>query len=187
MDKKDIYEHLAHIYLDASSRRKKKNKKVFKRAKHLLFLAIPFFVGLGIFFILVSLKNNALDSQTALFLQTDVAKINFHFDPARREMYSMDLSNINLKRFKTLAFSVKKSDRNRDAALRIEFINNFKEKSEVYIKNLFVKWQEHKISLSDFKRITDWSKMSRLSFIVEEWNTRDKKGVVYIDDIRFLR
>jgi hypothetical protein len=29
--------------------------------------------------------------------------------------------------------------------------------------------------------------MQTLAFVVEEWNTKDKKGVVYIDNVRFLK
>ena len=36
MDKRDIYEHLANIYLDASSSKKKKNKKKHKFNRYIL-------------------------------------------------------------------------------------------------------------------------------------------------------
>lgn len=188
MYKKDIYEHLAKIYLDASSKRKKKTKKtkVFKASLLAIFALLS---GLGIFFSttipkIKSLKN---PSEIALVLSGDVIKINFQFEPVKKEIYALNLNHLNLTRFKTLAFSLKKSDYRDNISLRVEFINAFKEKSEVYLKNIPHKWQDYRINLCDFKDISNWSRMLSLSFGVEEWNAKKKKDVVYIDNLRLLR
>lgn len=188
MAKKDIYEHLANIYLDASSKKKKKNKKYLKTFRPLFFinLAIVFFIAV----FLVSLtkeKNRFLSSEVALILSPEAVKINFHFDPARKETYSLDLNKLDLRRFKRLGFSAKAANYNDNIRLRIEFTNIFKEKSELYIKEVPHKWQDYKINFSEFKNISHWSEMLSLSFIIEEWNTKEKRGVVYIDNVRFLR
>ena len=187
MDKKDIYEHLAKIYLDASLKKKKKARKYSKVLKPLIVAGIILFLGLSAF--LFTRLNHRLPpgSQLALVLCPDVIKINFHFDPAKKEIYSLALNKLNLSRFKALGFSAKKANYKDNTSLRVEFISPFKEKSEVYLKDISHKWQDYKIPLSDFKNISDWSEISSLSFIVEEWNVQEKKGVVYIDNVRFLR
>jgi hypothetical protein len=185
MDKKEIYEHLAKIYLDASSRKKKKNPKGARLLRHPLFLTIVFV--LAVFLIPSIFRKKALNSEIALVLQNDVAKINFNFDPAKKEIYSINLNKLNLTKFKTLGFSLKKPSSQDKISLRIELTNIYKEKSEVYLKDLPPNWQDYKIKLSDFKNISDWSGMLKLGFAVEDWNTREKKGIVYIDNIRLLR
>ena len=45
-------------------------------------------------------------------------------------------------------------------SLRVEFTNAFRERSEVYLRNIPHKWQTYKINLTDFKEIMDWSGMS---------------------------
>ena len=187
MDKRDIYEHLAKIYLDASSKKKKKSKA------HLSFFRKPFFI-IGIAVLLFSTflfmafnRDKSLNSEIALVLQPDAVKINFHFDPAKKEIYSMDLNNLDIARFKTLGFSAKKVNSPGTITLRIEFVNEYNEKSEVYFQNIPLKWQDYRIDFSKFNRISDWSNMARLSFAVEEWNAKDKKGIVYIDNVRLLR
>jgi hypothetical protein len=187
MDKKDIYEHLAKIYLDASSK-KKKRIKTYPRVIRNIFLAVAVFIfGLSFATVANIRKNRPLNSELALVLLTDAAKINFHFDPAKKETYSLDLKNLNLMRYKALGFSVKKASYQNKVSLRVEFTSNFKERSEVYFRDIPSKWQDYKISLSQFKNITDWSEMSKLLFMVEEWNVQDKKGVVYIDNVRLLK
>ncbi len=185
MKKKDIYEHLAKIYLDASS---KKTKRVSIRPQ---IIQRIFFIGiilLGFTFLFTySNRNRALDSDTALVLCYDPIKINFNFDPAKKEIYSINLNKMNLSKFKTLAFSLKKTDYRDGLSLRVEFTNTFQEKSELYIKHIPRKWQDYKINLSEFKNISMWSQMLNLSFIVEEWNVKEKRGEVFLDNVRFLR
>jgi len=197
MDKKDIYEHLAKIYLDASLKRKNKTSRspLFKNLFYISSAAI-FLLAVSL---IVSLTKNKslslaklanyhpLNSELTLLLQPDIVKINFNFDPAKKESYTLFLNKLNAARFSTLGFSVKNVDYQDNVTLRVEFSNIFKEKSEVYIRDISHKWQEYKIPLSDFKYINDWSEMLNLSFVVEEWNARGKKGIVYLDNIRLLK
>ncbi len=188
MVKKDIYEHLADIYWDASSKKRKKAKNYPKNFKALFFISIAVILLLAVS-LLTSLKgkNVSLNSEVALVVSPDVVKINFHFDPARKEIYSLDLNKLNLQKFKTLAFSAKRANFKDNLALRIEFTNAFKEKSEVYLKDVPHRWHDYKINFSEFKNINDWSQMSGLAFIIEEWNVKEKRGVVYLDNVRFSR
>jgi hypothetical protein len=187
MDKKDIYEHLAKIYLDASSKRKKKQKSYPKLFKNLFFLSLACICVLGIFSFARTTRNKSPNSEIALLLCPDVVKINFHFDPARKETYSVALNKLDLSRYKALAFSAKKTNYDGDIALRVEFTTRFKEKSEKYLRDIPNRWQEYKINLSDFAGINDWSSMSGLSFVIEEWNVQKKRGIVYIDNVRFIK
>jgi hypothetical protein len=187
MDRKDIYEHLAKIYLDASNKKKKKIRAHPKTFQNLFLIGISLIIILGLTLFVNSRKNKFFSSEIALVLLSDAAKINFHFDPAKKESYSFDLKKLDLSRFKALAFSVKKANYQDSISLRVEFISNFKEKSEAYFKDIPHKWRDYKINLSQFKNISDWSQASGLSFIVEEWNVREKKGVVYLDNVRLLR
>jgi len=186
MDKKDIYEHLAKIYLDASSKRKKKSKepRLFKN----LFIAsvavaVISLATVGFYF----RHSRNPNTEIALVIAPDAVKINFHFDPAKREIYSVPLNNLDLSRYKALAFSIKQAGYKDDINMRIEFATGFKEKSEIYVRQIPHKWKECRIDLAQFKGINDWSSMLELAFIVEEWNARENKGVVYVDNIRFVK
>ncbi len=187
MDKKDIYEHLAKIYLDASSKKVKKRRAYPKIFKNLLLVSILLIIASSAILFIAFPKNKPFNSEIALVLLSDAAKMNFNFDPAKKETYSLDLRKLNLSSFRALGFSVKKTNYEEQISLRIEFVNAFKEKSEIYLKALPHKWQDFKIALSEFKKISDWSEITNLTFTVEEWNVREKKGVVYIDNVRLLK
>jgi len=188
MDKKDIYEHLANIYLDSSRKRKKKIKSKASRGFKILLVAITvvILVSLAAFFI-HNPKKSSLNSEIAYIIQPDVVKINYNFNSMKKEVYSMDLNGLELSPFKTLAFSIRKTNPEDTVFVRVELTSAFKEVSEVYIKDVKYRWKSFRIALSDFKHISEWSDMSKLSFTVEEWNTKNKHGVVYIDDIKFIK
>lgn len=187
MDKKDIYEHLAKIYLDASSDKKRKSKNYFKIFKPLFLVGISGLFAASLIIFVNFHKSKSPDSQIALLVSTDAAKINFNFNPAKKEVYSLDLNKLKMDKFKSIGFSAKSKNYQDNISMRVEFTNSFKEKSEIYVTGIPNKWHEYKINLADFKKISDWSEMSNLSFTVEEWNTKFDSGVVYIDNIRFLK
>ncbi|MFA4889183.1 MAG: hypothetical protein WC628_06385 [Candidatus Omnitrophota bacterium] len=187
MDKKDIYEHLAKIYLDASANKKSKSSHRFKALKNIIAVSVVFLFAFGIGVFTTFSKLKPFESETALVLLPEAAKINFYFDPAKKEIFSLNLNNLDLNKFKALAFSVKNINRKDSISLRVEFTSAFKEKSEVYLWNIPVKWYDYKINFSEFKNISDWSEMRNLVFAVEEWNAKEKKGVVYLDNIRVLK
>lgn len=187
MQRKDIYEHLAEIYLNSSPRRhKKKPLKVTKIFPVVFVSGIFFFSALIVFSAINFRKNKSLKSTTTLILQPNIIKLKFNFDPAKKEVYAMALNKLDLMKFTTLGFSTKKESLKDSLSLRVEFTNAFKEKSALYIKDISNKWQELKIKLSEFKQISDWSDMTQLSFIIEEWNAGEKAGVVYLDNIALL-
>ncbi|MDI6759075.1 MAG: hypothetical protein QMD94_05340 [Candidatus Omnitrophota bacterium] len=188
MDKKEIYEHLANIYLDASSKKKKKNRHKPRFLKPLFLVSVFLIFSLCSALYLSFNKNKRLfASQIALVLLQDAAKINFNFDPAKKEIFSLNLSQLNLSHYKEIGFSLKKARFTDKIALKVEFTNAYKEISEIYITDIPDRWKDYKMKLSDFKKIGDWSKISNLSFVVEEWNAKEKHGVVYIDNIRLLK
>lgn len=189
MNKKEIYEHLANIYLDASSKSSKKKIKFRNLPKALSALIILGSIGiLGAGSVIgYSRLNPAGTAQIALFLHQDTAKINFNFDPAKKETFSLNLKQLDLAKYKALGFSVRKTNPKDIISLRVEFTNRFNEKSEVYVKDISSKWGEQRLDFSRFSGINDWTQMKKIEFTVEEWNAQQKSGIVYLDNIRVIK
>ncbi len=185
MEKKDIYEHLAKIYLD-NTPAYKNNKSKTEDYKIYIFVAIAVVIVVSSLFLIPFSHRNSV-SETSIVLSPDPVKINYKFDPIKKESYSFDLKRLNIAGFKSLVFSAKKSNFNDAVSVRVEFISNYKEHSEIYIKDVPGKWKEYSIDLAEFKSISEWSQMSGLVFTVEEWNTRNDKGIIYIDNVRFIK
>ncbi len=190
MNKKEIYEHLANIYLDASSKSSKKKLRLKQYPKAVLGLIVLGAISILTLASVITYPhviNNNKSAQTALFLYQDAAKINFNFDPAKKETFSLNLKQLNLSKYKTLGFSVRKTNPKDIISLRVEFINRFDEKSEIYIKDISNKWTQERIDFTRFVKIGDWRQMKVLAFSIEEWNAREKSGIVYLDNIRVIK
>jgi len=190
VNKKEIYEHLANIYLDASSKSSKKKYKFRsfpKPVQGILLAGLTVILGVGGVITYSNFHNFSQSGQIALFLYQDTAKINFNFDPAKKEIFSLNLKQLDLSKYRTLGFAVRKTNPKDIISLRIEFTNRFNEKSEIYIKDISSKWAEHKIDLSRFAQLKNWTQMKELAFSIEEWNAREKSGIVYLDNIRVLK
>ena len=187
MDKKDIYEHLAKIYLDASIRDKKSHAAHASFKSPLVISTIVACILAATMFFAVSYQKRMRNSELALVIHPDLIKINYNFDPAKKETYTITLNRMDMNRFRAVDFSARRDLYNDNVSLRVEFTNSFNEKSEVYFQDIGHKWQSYQVNLAEFKTLHDWSSMNSLSFIVEEWNSKEKHGVVYVDNVRFLR
>ncbi|MGE5197399.1 MAG: hypothetical protein ACM3IL_02720, partial [Deltaproteobacteria bacterium] len=132
MNKKDIYEHLANIYIDASRKKKRKFREPL-RFKYF------FFISLAVAIILAATTANYFfhakraNPQVALVLQDGPNKINFNFDPAKKEIYTLGLKKLNVTKYKNIALALKKDNYRDKVSLKLEFSNRFNEKSEVYL------------------------------------------------------
>jgi len=187
---KEIYEHLASVYLDSSQEKKKKYytspKSIFKNLVKFTFAGVI----LCVIIIQMATKYIAKSppaSQLTLILEDSITKINYDFNQAKKEAAVFDLKDMNLFGFKSLGFRLRKGNYRDNLHMRVEFVSGFKEASEIYIKQIPNRWENFKIGLVEFKDIGDWSRMRQLLFIIEEWNAQVKKGTVYIDDVRFLK
>lgn len=195
MDKKDIYEHLAKIYLDAPLRRPqvtrppsspRTSKKIIVS---IISLSAVTFIALLIAIMAVAARSRGFARNPLLsnVLLTESVKVNFQFDPTKKALYSFALNGMDLASYKTLEFSVRKSAPADTLSLRVEFANNFSEKAEIYLKDIGYRWHHYNVKLADFKSISDWSKIQSLSFIAEEWNATSKDGAFLVDNVRLSK
>jgi hypothetical protein len=186
---KEIYEHLAEVYLDSSRNKNKNhpnNKSLFRN---------PFKVGIGVVVcfvfvltvIIFARKSAPHKSQLALVLEDDTRKIDYDFNNTKKKVAIYDLRNMNLLGFKSLGFRLRKGNYQDNLHMRVEFISNFGEESGIYIKQIPTRWQNYTVELTEFKDISDWVRMRQLLFVLEEWNAQAKKGNVYIDNVQFLK
>ena len=186
MNKKEIYEHLASIYLD-NSRKRKKKARLFPRYEKFFPASVISVLFISLVFAVSTFKKSGFTRQVALVIQPTTIKLNFNSGATKKEVYSFDLNGIDLSKFDALLFSARKARPSDAIFLRVELSNALQETSEVYIKEIKYKWQDYKINFADFKKITDWSRVSKVAFVIEEWNVTGDKGVIYIDNVKMIK
>lgn len=122
------------------------------------------------------------DEGYSLMLTYDVDSPN----PAYNGFW-MKLENIDVSNYSKISFRVKGD---KDAMYTKRFkveLKNLKEMSPYYVDEITDDWTQIEIPLSYFYRISDWTKMNEFVIVFEDTKATQKTGIIYIDDISFLK
>jgi hypothetical protein len=189
--KKEVSDHLAHVFLETRPAQKQKKEKSF-----FYFLALSpglitvFILGLTLWprfapRVLV-LKNEAL----RLERRDGPYHLRFDFSQSAGNPAALDIEmpDADLRRYKKIAFLARLRDAgaHRLGTLKVSLVNKRKETSSRYISEVDSSWKKIVVPFSAFGNIQDWSHLSFLTFTLEPWNALSKKGELLIDDIQFL-
>jgi hypothetical protein len=193
MEKKEIYDYLAKVYLGPQPPQPKalKKRQTAQAQRLVLFLIVPI-IACALVYLFLNYPQKR-QSAKAHSLQLDIGnepikiKYNFSGSNLKKETYSIALSDLNAQGFQELEFKARRRKDFGSVHLRVELENSLRENASCYIKDIGNKWKRCSVKLSDLKEITRRDNLKRISFIIEEWNVADKDDCVYIDEIRFKR
>ncbi len=98
----------------------------------------------------------------------------------------MFLQNLDASGYDTLSFWVKGDGKEGyTTVFKVELKNANRQVGRYYVTSVTDKWQKVSIPLKDFKGITDFSNLTELVLVFEDRVVSNKKGVIYLDDIKF--
>ena len=100
----------------------------------------------------------------------------------------MALNNLDGSKYDNLAFWVKGDAKTGyTTVFKVELKNAAKQIGRYYVTNVTDQWQEVVIPLSEFKGLTDLSNMTEFVIVFEDRIASNKKGVIYVDDIKLIK
>ena len=187
----EIYEHLAKIYLESSSSKKKYSRAKPKFRFFLKFSAVATAGFLLILIAIIFLQGRPSQSEEAtVAIGSKITRISFPASGSVNEgAATFDLKGLDFLGCKTLGFSARKSNYLDKLVIRVELMDSLGGRSKVYVDQLPVyNWKDFEIRLSEFKGTSDRTKLSLLALVVEEWKTKEKdRAALYIDNIHLLK
>lgn len=192
MEKKEVYDYLAKIYLDKQPIAKTAKKAPERNKKYLTFILIAIsiaIIGAGTFlkYQIRFFKPKAFGLYVATGSELIKIKYNFNNSTTKKEGYSVTLSDINAQDYQLLQFQARALTNDEAIKIRVEVENNLKENAFNYIDGVSNAWKQFTVKLSDFKGLTRWDNLNKLSFIIEEWNVAGKENCIFIDEIRLIK
>ncbi len=117
-------------------------------------------------------------------------KLDYSVDspnPAYNGFWMM-LPNFDASKYDALNFWVKGDAKaGYTTVFKIELKNANKQVGRYYVSNANDQWQEISIPLSELKGLIDRSNLTEFVVVFEDRMASNKKGVIYIDDIRFIK
>jgi hypothetical protein len=100
----------------------------------------------------------------------------------------MTLPNIDVSKYDDINFLVKGDpESGYTTVFKIELKNANKQIGRYYVSSVGDRWQEISIPLSEFKGLTDKTNLTEFVIVFEDRMASNKKGALYIDDIRFVK
>lgn len=188
--KKEISDHLAKAFFDKKEKTKEDNSFIFYIAVSLLFVAVLLFVS-G-FLSKPNLKGYYVRDEKLVFEKHDgpyVLSFNFGDSSSKIETLVINIPDIDLSSYKRLSFSIrlKDADTRQLGAVKVGLVNIRKESSSLYLSDINNSWKKLSLPFSDFGKIQDWTRLVKILFTLEEWNTFAKRGELLIDGVEFSK
>ena len=191
MTRDEIYDHLAQVYLGKRKGNQKKKKHLNAwLVINIVITAIIFasiFYGLTAFF---AQRGSSLSSHVIYSLHNGPLRISYNlnepFPPIKA--FSLAIPQMDLSRYNHLSFSIRAQGGPPGPGIMKILIKNQKNESAYYyVRGVDMNWQEVSVPLDKFDKITDWTSVTEVSFVLESWNVDTKEGSVLIDDISFAK
>ena len=117
-------------------------------------------------------------------------KLDYSVDspnPAYNGFWMM-LPNFDASKYDAINLWVKGDSRaGYTTVFKIELKNSSKQVGRYYVSNVSDQWQEISIPLAEFKGLIDKTSLTEFVIVFEDRMASNKKGVLYIDDIRFVK
>lgn len=98
----------------------------------------------------------------------------------------MRLQNLDASKFDSLAFRVRGDPKmGFTTVFKVELKDSMDQSSHFYVRGVTDQWQDVMIPLKDFEGITNFRSLKEFVIVFEDTSATSKKGVIYIDDLRF--
>ncbi len=188
MQREEIYDHLAQVYLG-----KRKDPESHKtRHFHAWFLInvlIALIVFSSVFYGLTAFltRRTSFRDNIIFVLHNGLVRLDYDFNGhvAPIKFLALDAPAIDASHYKNIQFSIRVKDKGNPGPVKVVITSNKNETASHYIQGVDFAWQDFRIPLQEFKGITDWGSLKAISFMVESWNMEKKKGIILIDNICF--
>ena len=100
----------------------------------------------------------------------------------------MRLQNLDATKFDNLAFRVRGDpDMGYTKVFKVELKDAMDQPSHFYVQGVTDQWQDIVIPLKDFQGMANVVKLKELVIVFEDTSATAKKGVIYLDDVRFTK
>lgn len=100
----------------------------------------------------------------------------------------MRLENLDATKFDNLAFRVK-GDANMGftSVFKVELKDTMDQANHVYVRGVTDRWQDIVIPLKEFQGMANPVRLKEFVVVFEDMTATAKRGVIYLDDVRFTR
>lgn len=189
MNRDEIYDHLAKVYLGKKNSVQETKKKKLNAAWLTMNIVITLLILASSFYGFTAFLNRQqLDLKNRVIYSLSNNPIHIAYDldypypPVKS--FSLSIPTKDISKFSKLNVSIRGMDAGYPGVVKLVLSNQKNEKATYFLQDIGLDWQHLIIPLEKF-RLTDMTTITDLSFVLESWNVQSKKGIVLVDDISF--
>jgi hypothetical protein len=189
MNRDEIYDHLAKVYLGKKNSVQETKKKKLNAAWLMLNIISTLLILVSSFYGFTAFLNRQqvdLKNRVVYSLNNNPIRIAYNLDypfpPVKT--FSLPIPSRDLSKFSKLNLSVRGMEEGFPGVVKLVLSNQRNEKATYFIEDVGLSWQHLTIPLDKFK-MADLTSVTDVAFVLESWNVENKTGIVLIDDISF--
>ncbi|MFT5169745.1 MAG: hypothetical protein ACI9F2_001035 [Lysobacterales bacterium] len=190
MTRDEIYDHLAQVYLGKGKKAEIKEKKNRFNAWLLINILITVIIFSSAFYGLTAFfthDDTRLQNSIMYSLHHGAVTMDYRFDEGYPPVksFSLKVPQIDTSEYSSIDFSLRAREEGSPGIVKVVMKNKRKEEASFYIQGIDLKWQSFSIGFEEFNKITDFSTITDVTFVLESWNVDKKRGLIVIEDIGF--
>ncbi len=189
MNRDEIYDHLAKVYLGKKNSVQETKKRKLNSAWLAMNIVITLIILASSFYGLTAFLNRQqLDLKNRIVYSLNNNPIRISYDlgypypPVKT--FSLAVPSKDISKFRKLNISIRGMEAGYPGVVKLTLSNQKNEKATYFLQDIGLEWEHLSIPL-DKIRLTDMTNVTDLSFVLESWNVQNKKGIVLVDDISF--
>ncbi len=189
MTRDEIYDHLAQVYIGKKSKNDKEKKKQLSAwlVINIVITVVIFASAFYGFTAFLTHRGESFENKVIYSLNKGPLRVNYDltypYPPVKT--FSLTTPHVNAGKYQKLQFAIRGLEDGYPGIVRIEIKNARNEISSVFVDGVNLGWKRFEIPFAEFDKITDWTSITEVSFILESWNTDKQKGIILIDEICF--
>ena len=188
MNRDEIYDHLAQVYLGKRERVEQAKPKPPASAWLIINVVITAFILTSVVYGLTAFltqRKDAFKSRVIYALNNSPIRLVYSVGGGYPQVKNLTIAvpETDVSKYRRLNLSLRAINGN-PGTLKVVLKNAREEQASYYLQGVRNRWQDYSISFDELD-LTDWRSIKDLSFVVEAWNAKDPSGAVLIDNISF--
>ncbi len=188
MNRDEIYDHLAQVYLGKRERVGPVRAKPMARVWLIINVVITVFILTSVVYGLTAFltqRRDAFKDRVIYALNNAPIRLTYSVGDGYPQVKNLTIAvpETDASKYRKLNLSLRAINGN-PGTLKVVLRNARQEEASYYLQGVRNRWQDYSISFDEMD-VTDFRSVKDLSFVIEAWNARDPSGSVLIDNISF--
>jgi hypothetical protein len=188
MNRDEIYDHLAKVYLGKRENVEPKKPEPRVGAWLVINVVITGFILTSVVYGLTAFltqRKDTLKSRVIYALNNSPIRLTYAVGGEYPHVKNLTIAvpEMDVSKYSRLNLSLRSVNGN-PGMLKVILKNAREEQASYFLQGLQNRWQDYSISFDEMN-LTDWKSLKDISFVVEAWNAKELSGSVLIDNISF--